>query len=264
MAEGPSVEKLRGARAKLDRAEQHLLALDHGLRAFVERRPFRLLEELGRLPGEDVTECRYLVSDLREPPLSLSVHVGEVVHDLHSSLDHLAWAVAEQPWRRTQFPVFLTRDTWGENAEAITRSVPDRFVAVMEAAQPYHAKSPNAHPLALLNHLWNADKHRLLPTTVAALDGPPPSFRAERDVAVVRDVRVHVGPLQNGTELARVVLEATGPSPAAAIEGRFPLGIVFRDGSKRGRPLDGREVVAVLAELRVYAEDLYERFAAEC
>jgi hypothetical protein len=230
----------------------------------VERRPFRLREELGHRPGEDVAECRYLVSDLHEPPLSLSVHIGEVVHDLHSSLDHLAWAVAEQPWRRTQFPVFLTRDTWVENAEAITRSVPERFVAIMEAAQPYHAKNPNAHPLALLNHLWNADKHRLLPTALIALDERGPSFHPDGDARAVRDVHLYAGPLQNGTELARVAVDVSGPEPALRVEGRFALAVAFRDTSKRGRPLDGRQVVASLAELRAHVEGVYERFAAAC
>src|SRR3954451_8653936 len=253
---------LAGARAKLDRAEQHLYALDRGMRAWAERKPYRLVERFDPRPGETVGDIRFAVAGVAPPPPVLGVHLGEVVHDLHSALDHLAWAVAERPWRRTQFPVFLKAETWAETSEPITRSIPERYVRIMEEAQPYREKRPAAHLLALLNHLWNADRHRLVEMRAAALADGAPSLRPGRDVAALVDVRFHIGLLQEGTELVRAVVEPAGPEPTVALEGDVAVGVAFDDTSARGRPLHGEQVVPLLWELRRHAEEIYAAFAA--
>jgi hypothetical protein len=53
--------------------------------------------------GEDL----YRAQVLREPPPRISVVVGEIVHDLRSALDHLAWQLT-LPAKRTNhtgFPI---------------------------------------------------------------------------------------------------------------------------------------------------------------
>src|SRR4051794_1678137 len=137
MTEAPLVEKLVGCRAKLDRAARQIAALDHAGRSWGRRRPFDV-ERHAPEPGE----LRFVVAGLRPPPPALAVHAGEIVHDLHSALDHLVWAVAERPWRRTQFPIFLEQETWAGNSEANVRSIAPAYVAVVEDAQPFHARQP--------------------------------------------------------------------------------------------------------------------------
>lgn len=72
------------------------------------------------------------------PPIMLSVLVGEVVHQLRSALDHLAYALVQAagncPTRFTAFPVLAARPAKGLKVDGgVTATAP---AAIEDAALP--------------------------------------------------------------------------------------------------------------------------------
>jgi hypothetical protein len=149
--------------AKLDRAQEHLNALDTALELFGQSKPYRIT------PQEDLQRLQYVVTiTLDKAPLPLAMIAGDVVAAIRSSLDHLAWQLAliktTKPSTSVCFPIYDldTVDTHVLIAKA-TFQLPDAAVAIMKSLQPY--KSGKAYKdthLWRLNKLWNIDKHRHL------------------------------------------------------------------------------------------------------
>jgi len=200
-----------GRAAKLDRAEQHLYALGHGLRSFAERTPYRLVEQFELGPGEEIGSYRYVVAELADPPAVFAC----------TSARSCTTCTPRSTTRLGRRGASLAADTvprlpQGRDVERDRRADhqehPEKYVALMEQAQPYHAKNPAGHLLAILNHLWNGDKHRLLATTLPRSTRRP-SFTATRDVAAIHDVHVHIGPLRNGRSSPASRSSPTGLSP---------------------------------------------------
>ena len=101
-----SVHPLDGVRAKLTRAQRHSLELDREIRAWFERHPYGHTGEFDRETSEYV--FRYRIYET--PPVVWSVVFGDIVHNLASALDHLAWQLVilngrEPIERQTAFPI---------------------------------------------------------------------------------------------------------------------------------------------------------------
>jgi hypothetical protein len=72
--------------AKLKWARKHMDAAKHAVDAFVENKPYAVERELEYEGAKHVYRfTRYL-----EPPTEIGLKVGDAVHNLRSSLDHLA------------------------------------------------------------------------------------------------------------------------------------------------------------------------------
>ena len=81
---------LPGPWAKVDRAIEHLKALDLGCQVFLEKKPYYVAAEFEPDAGRHAVLLR-----VRQPvPLALSVVVGDFLHDLRSALDQAAWLLA--------------------------------------------------------------------------------------------------------------------------------------------------------------------------
>lgn len=130
---------------------------------------------------------------LTTPPLDpeIGVIVGEFAHNLRSALDIMLWQVILARGGRprigvTQFPIYEDEAKFKGKAEALTRGVSREDFAFIEAAQPFNnrrhphlssylvnVRSERAtqfaewHPLALLSHVNNVDKHRYLHPTIS-------------------------------------------------------------------------------------------------
>ena len=76
---------LDGVRAKVDRADVPLSALQHELTEFMNTEPFTI-DVAG--PDDDGW-WDGIVRMLHQPPLSIGILVGDFVHNLRSALDHL-------------------------------------------------------------------------------------------------------------------------------------------------------------------------------
>lgn len=112
--------------------------------------------------------------------LYTGVLVGEVIHQLRTSLDHVVYALATRPecpplpHGEVRHLEFLIRATahdfssdWRISQGFFERLIGHDELAVMERAQPYHHPAPTTHPLWRLRELDNIDKHR----TFVAIEG---------------------------------------------------------------------------------------------
>src|SRR5262245_16114607 len=110
MAAPPSV-KLSGVRAKIERANQHIGDLEARICAFRGENPYRVVPEADPNSGHR----QYIVRVHSTPPLALGLVAGEAVHQLRSSLDHLAWQLVEAnggvPGKNTYFPILKDAPT---------------------------------------------------------------------------------------------------------------------------------------------------------
>jgi hypothetical protein len=89
------------------RARQHFDTLHGEIDDFLTTRPFRLSTQFAPHARKYLIKAHVL----KEPPLSLSVLIGDCLYNLRSALDHLAWQLAiyngNQPSSHTEFPIFL-------------------------------------------------------------------------------------------------------------------------------------------------------------
>src|SRR6266700_3295672 len=100
----PSIREV-GVRAKIERAKHHIGDLEERVRVFLESKPYSVAHDKNSETCERV--CRVQIR--AQPPLILPLIVGEVLHQLRGSLDHLAWqlveANGEKPGKWTYFPI---------------------------------------------------------------------------------------------------------------------------------------------------------------
>jgi len=263
-------------RAKLDRAEEHLDALD-------ERIPEWLSAEKphGFSRHEDEGQRLYVFSfhELKPFPPWVAIIAGETVHQMRSALDHLVARTIEhqggQVTTASGFPVIHTQRQWetrvaqrgkwwqlwrkeGGPLKGIDPA--SHAWALIQDAQPYHrGKQAGSHPLYVLNDLWNRDKHRsanyvwMATTRQAILDMftiEPPVEPIERVALLPKD-----GTLINGAAIARFRFPADKPLPEMKVE--HPLTRKVRTG-KRGVKGDGRSIG--LRDCLTFVRDIAQKF----
>jgi hypothetical protein len=190
--------------AKLDRAEHHLHNLKDELRAYIQTDPVRLVSELNAQGTKQVFRI-----DLRqELPKGLSLIAGDFVHNLRSSLDHLAWAFAGGMGRApgtTAWPIITTREEL-RRWMTVTKGMTDKQRAFVKRFQPYYRDDWITRELALIKRLDDGDKHQQI--TLLTI-GAKHVLRQQHAGA---SVRYHVtGRLVDGAKFATVTYG--GPDP---------------------------------------------------
>lgn len=160
------VSALESVRLKINRAQDHLDALNMKVDALERRQPyrFRTSSNLDRTRHE----VRAVVQE--EFPATWGLDVGDFVHNLRSALDHLVWSLVlshgATPTNRTEFPIFLEEADYRRGAVQKIAGLPADVMSEFEALQPY--RCPVADIEAALQPLWLVqqmdivDKHRLL------------------------------------------------------------------------------------------------------
>jgi len=112
------------------------------------------------------------------PDPQLSLILGDFVHNLRVSLDHLASQLAARDGHNIKkrsslaFPIFTDKSEYKKNEDRkIKKFIKD--ISVFEAIdeiQPYHLDDPRTDPLWLLSELDNIDKHRTLVVIAPRID----------------------------------------------------------------------------------------------
>jgi hypothetical protein len=160
-------EQLASARAKVTRSAEHYATLAHACRDFTASQPHEVTVDFDAELGCYVAHFHVR----RHPPHDLSLILGDLVHNARSALDHAAWQVAclrnaeedlLKPKTRGLISFPITRHANEFARHPLLRFIPQEAQAVFERHQPYHGTQPHRHWLALLNRMWNADKHRLV------------------------------------------------------------------------------------------------------
>jgi hypothetical protein len=111
---------------------------------------------------------------LRKPPSSLSLIIGDCLHNLRSALDNLAFELAlteaQGPLAKeiednSAFPIQHVQTKKSKNNfERMTAGIPRKAKQAIADLQPYlRGEKYSTHPLWQLNELSRRDKHRLPP-----------------------------------------------------------------------------------------------------
>ncbi len=161
--------------AKLGRTREHLRTVGDSVDAFLRTRPYQVERHVDQGGARQV----YRLNRYDATPLEVALRVGDTVHNLRSSVDHLAVALARagaaaakaslssQEEDKIQFPVTSME---GRFRDAITRGrlryVDPAAVEAIRGLQPFRWGLNYVHDqLWNISELDNADKHRWLATS---------------------------------------------------------------------------------------------------
>jgi hypothetical protein len=246
---GPAPD-LRGCWAKIDRAWEHLGALKHE----IEQHPWRVAFTPVHRPWRSASTAdamEFVCVYVDTPPIRWATIVGDIVHNLRSCLDHLACQMTlanggncdAQP--RSSFPVVTYRPKYKAIAGQSLARVDARTRAIIEALQPYHALDwPQKdgtmvyrHPLALLDRLWNFDKHNLPPLAMFSPERIElKDFEFEdAELAAVSSV---AAPFRVGVVAFTVHFVPSGPNPTITCNAHLQPSVAFDDGEPLVRSLE--------------------------
>jgi hypothetical protein len=221
-------EQLRGARTKLQRAEEHLgqLRSEHD-RFVAERNPYRMLREAD-LEAKDYYLWRAKI--VEQPPLEKWASMaGECVHALRSALDHTAFELVravDPAATYSEFPIYKDetgKDGWNNNGKRKLPGVSEQVLAVVNVLQPYKRRK-EFDPLWRVHMLDIIDKHR-------HLNFVSPFLRRARFLAEggTVDTEILAGPFKDGTPVARFKM-SPDQSANMYVQTEFTFDIAFGGG----------------------------------
>ena len=264
---------LGGVFAKINRADAHLKLLDEEWRKYLgfEPRPYGFTIHMEPQSGNHTIYAEIV----RSPPPTFSVIVGDILHNLRSALDHLAWELVKRaggkPGRHTSFPICDTEDRWLKDVVLRRRSEdrrsplsgiePDSAIwRFIQAVQPYEGAA-YADAMTALRVLSNADKHRQL--LISGMFPDPDDFAALlkwSPDAVLREQKIFLGPdqpLKEGKEVAFLNFDPAKPNPELRIEGELAFDIAFSDRDWDSSRPAITELKAAINQYVEYAGALY-------
>lgn len=230
---------LDSAQLKFNRACKHLDCLHDQARMFLNKEQTQRV--LDKFQPETGGYVRQIMGGAPTPP-EWSLLLGEIAHNFHSCLDHIAWrfAIAFSPtdnaedggWRATEisFPLFADRRKYLRqlNRAWRHRGLLPQHRRLVRNAQPYQRRNaPQTHPLWHLYWLSNIDKHQILNTTLVALGeniGPTGSYVQERDPSTGELLGTILSGPQVPYRHAEYILIGPGAGDVE-FEGNFPIQI---------------------------------------
>jgi hypothetical protein len=240
-------EQLRGARTKLQRAEEHLGQLRTEHDSFItERNPYRMLREA------DLESGKYYVwraKIVEQPPLEKWASIaGECVHALRSALDHTAFElvrIADPDATYSEFPIYKDKtgkNGWDDNGHRKLPGVSEEVLAVVNLLQPYKRRK-EFDPLWRVHMLDIIDKHR-------HLNFVSPLLRQAHFAPIggVVSTEVLAGPFKDGTPVARFTMTPDDEGTSMHVETRFAFDIAFGEGEL----LTNEPVMQTLEDLLIW------------
>jgi hypothetical protein len=157
---------LTDARRKFEWAERHIVDLQFEIEQFCIKgpKPYTLGSKAHGLAA--IRHTTIFVESLKKIPDSISLRLGDAVHNLRSSLDYIAYAMVrangKEPTRDTCFPIADPAKKYTPSfAERATHGMSVAAQREIDSVQPYNTGNPT---LWNLHRLDIEDKHRLLVT----------------------------------------------------------------------------------------------------
>ncbi len=159
---------------RLQRVDEHIAALENRIQAFIEDRE-TYAESVQQ--DSETGEIVVFIEALHEPPITeWGVLIGDVVHNLRSTLDNLVWDLSvdckgpappdpiprRNPWRSVTFPIWVDGTGWPADGPKQLGFVDPLLIPIFHDAQPFNTgqHAADREPLAQLDELANIDKHR--------------------------------------------------------------------------------------------------------
>lgn len=170
-------------RVKHQQAGVHIGRFEAAADDYVVRADLALRYDIDQVTG---TVGVRLHSDA-EPPLSLGAIMGDVLHNLRSALDSVAWAACQRAGvtasqeRGVYFPIGTDPATWPALSRTQLPNVSAEHLEVFRRFQPWYwdeqarevgveveTSTAHRHPLARLHELAKVDRHRVTLPILAA------------------------------------------------------------------------------------------------
>ena len=167
-----SAKIIDGVRAKMLRAQQQLTCLEGDITRYCQFVEGQICHEVDVAAGRQI----WVYRGENDVPVEFSVRVGEVIHNLRSSLDHLitqlVLANGQQPTKRNAFPIFRSKEQYQKVAKEMLQGLHEGTEARIELLQPLKKHGGMGSQLWMLHCLSNVDKHRYLNMTSTYMRGP--------------------------------------------------------------------------------------------
>jgi hypothetical protein len=241
---------------KLNRAKKHFNDLHVEIDGFKGRNPYRTVVDGDSEPAIKIFRLRIVEAI----PVHWSGYIGDIIHNLRSSLDTLASALvrqggfdSEQVMQETYFPIHWQASdlrkkertlAFFERAGPVTKKLICRL-------QPY--RRGKGHALWRLDQLDIIDKHRAIVPVGANLADV--RFAVAQEPTTFKSALPMVSkyPLKEGDELYRAVFH----QPQFHAHSNFVFEVVFGEG----KIVDGEPVLPTLAQLIDFVERVLRIFA---
>jgi hypothetical protein len=157
----------RLTRMKLDRAKQRMKELEEALQSFYATNPFKFSGKADLQAGKVV----YTMDSVKDAPDEASLIAGEIIQNLRSALDHLAYqlflrAGGTGAGKNIYFPIGGSKTSYENKKSSRTYGMTQQAVAAIDALKPYKGGND---VLWQLHELNNVDKHRLILTVGSAV-----------------------------------------------------------------------------------------------
>jgi len=160
-------DRLARVRAKVERAKQHIVDLNLRLKAFLDSKPY----VVGTQRNPETRQLIYFLTGVRNLPPSIGLVVGDVIQNLRSALDHLAFQLymlgpggqAGGVGSRTYFPIADDVAKYKIEAPRKVKGLRPDAIKAIDAIEPYKGGSTDkSDTLWRLEKMNNIDKHRIL------------------------------------------------------------------------------------------------------
>lgn len=152
-------------RAKVTRAKQHIDDFQLALSGFYNTRPYGIGVKVDSDTGKRV----YYVSKVDDIPGSLETIAADVIQNLRTPLDHIAYQLVldsrggtEPDWK-VYYPISGSATHYPATRDGKIKGVRQEVIDAIDATEPY--QGGRGHALWQLNELNKPDKHELLIAT---------------------------------------------------------------------------------------------------
>ena len=155
------IDRLTGVNAKIARANEHIHDLDGRIKAFIGETPYKVGARRDRKTRRPIY---YLIS-VQDVPPDIAVVAGDVIQNLCSALDHLAYQLVlvgtgqPGPFFHVYFPFFDSASQYKTGKTGKIKGMRQDAIDAIDAIKSYKGGNDTLWRLYSLNKI---DKHRLL------------------------------------------------------------------------------------------------------
>jgi hypothetical protein len=140
-------------------------------------------------------------------PIGWSAIIGEMIHNLRSSLDnavHLAALTNGGTGKASAFPVYWDEAKYIKSGRRRIRELPEHARSFIESVQPFASEAAIPHTLHAVEEFWIMDKHRVLQPWGVMFTNHRVRFVVEPIAVSVVEQIVRTGVIRPGAEAVRV------------------------------------------------------------
>lgn len=158
-------ERLEAIQLKIGRAKAHTDELRSAISSFFATSPYKVAAK--RDP--QTRKLVYYVSSVCPTPVCFATVTGDIIQNLRSALDHLAYQLfvvgtngSKAPGRHVSFLIAANAARYKSGLAGSVQGMRQDAINALSAVEPYNGGK--GHQLWVLHELNNIDKYRLLVT----------------------------------------------------------------------------------------------------